>query len=238
MEISLVIPAYNESEYIGECLASVEKYGRGIFKEVIVVDNASTDDTAAVAARYAGVRVIHEPQKGLTRARQAGLRATTSEFVAYMDGDSRLPEGWIDTAGELISRYPNAVSWSGPVYYYDAPSRMWNLTLGIGWWLTAPLMYRIVGYMVLGGNFIVRRSAMDAIGGFDPDVAFYGEDMTLARRLHSVGHTIFRMHFYGLTSARRFVREGYIRTNMHYVLNFAWPVIFGRPYHKAYTDIR
>lgn len=238
MEISLVIPAYNEAEYIGAGLESVQKYGKGRFKEVVVVDNASTDGTGYVASQYAGVRVIREDRKGLTRARQTGFEATTAEYVAYMDGDSRLPHDWFEIATALIEKYPQAVSWSGPVYYYDAPSRLWNFVLGMGWWLTAPLMYRVIGYMVLGGNFIVRRSAVEEIGGFDPDVAFYGEDMTLAKRLHGVGKTIFRMNFYGLTSARRFVKEGYFRTNMHYVMNYAWPVIFGRPYHREYTDIR
>ncbi len=238
MEISLVIPAYNEAEYIGASIESVLQNAAGKFKEIIVVDNASTDATAEVAARFPGVRVLHEGRKGLTRARQTGFEATTAPLVAYMDGDSTLPVDWFSKAETLVAAYPHAVSWSGPVYYYDAPTRAWNFTLGIGWWLTAPLMYRIIGYMVLGGNFIVRRSAIDAIGGFDPNVSFYGEDMTLAKRLHTKGKTVFRMDFYGLTSARRFVKEGYIKTNMHYVMNYVWPVVFGRPYHREYTDIR
>lgn len=238
MEISLVIPAHNEAEYIGPCIESVLQHAAGKFKEIVVVDNASTDGTGDVARSYAGVTVVREERKGLTRARQTGLEATTAPYIAYMDGDSRLPEDWFTNAGSLIRRYPAAVSWSGPVYYYDAPNVLWNATLAIGWWLTAPLMYRLVGYMVLGGNFIVSRDAINAIGGFDPNVSFYGEDMTLAKRLHQKGKTIFRMHFRGHTSARRFVKEGYFRTNMHYVMNYAWPVLFGRPYHREYTDVR
>lgn len=237
IEISLVIPAHNEAEYIGAALASVQTHSSR-FKEVVVVDNASTDRTSDVASTFPFVRVIREDRKGLTRARQTGFEATTGAYVAYMDGDSRLPAGWYEKAERLITQYPNAVSWSGPVYYYDAPNKMWNFVLGLGWWLTAPLMYRAIGYMVLGGNFIVRRSAIEQIGGFDPNVVFYGEDMTLAKRLHAVGKTVFDMSFFGYTSARRFVKEGYIRTNMHYVLNYAWPVLFGRPYHERYTDIR
>ncbi len=238
MQISLVIPAHNEADYIGLCIESVLANAEGKFKEIVVVDNASTDATGDAARTFPSVIVVREERKGLTRARQTGFEATTAEFVAYMDGDSRLPEGWFEKAEVLIGEYPRAVSWSGPVYYYDAPSRMWNFTLALGWWLTAPVMYRLVGYMLLGGNFIVQRSAIIAIGGFDPNVSFYGEDMTLAKRLHTQGKTVFRMDFSGLTSARRFVKEGYLKTNMHYVMNYAWPVIFGRPYHREYTDIR
>ncbi len=238
MEISLVIPAHNEAEYIGACIKSVLENANGKFKEIVVVDNASTDGTGDAARAFPEVRVIREDRKGLTIARQTGFDATTAPLVAYMDGDSQLPPGWFAKAEALVAASPNAVSWSGPVYYYDAPSRAWNATLSIGWWLTSPLMYRLVGYMVLGGNFIVRRETVIAIGGFDPNVSFYGEDMTLAKRLHAKGKTIFKMNLYGLTSARRFVKEGYFRTNMHYVLNYVWPVLFGRPYHREYTDIR
>jgi glycosyltransferase involved in cell wall biosynthesis len=238
MEIALVIPAHNEKEFIGPCLESVLTYGRGRFKEIVVVDNASTDGTGAIASQYAGVRVVSEHRKGLTRARQTGLESTTAAYVAYMDGDSRLDPDWCEKAAALIAKYPDAVSWSGPVYYYDAPNVAWNATLAVGWWLTAPVMYRMVGYMVLGGNFIVTRTAINAIGGFDPNVQFYGEDMTLAKRLSEQGKTVFNMRFSGLTSARRFVKEGYFRTNMHYVMNYAWPVLFDRPYHQQYTDIR
>ena len=233
-----MIPAHNEEEFIGPCLDSVVKNSAGIFKEIIVVDNASSDETARVAAMYPDVRVVREERKGLTIARQTGFDATTAAFVAYMDGDSRLDAQWLQKAERLINRYPKAVSWSGPVYYYDATNGLWNIILSVGWWVTAPLMYRITGYMVLGGNFVVRRTAIVAIGGFDPSVSFYGEDMTLAKRLHTKGKTVFSMGFFGLTSARRFVQEGYLTTNMRYVMNYVWPVLFGRPYHQGYTDVR
>lgn len=237
MEISLVIPAYNEERYIGPCLDAVATV-RGHFKEVVVVDNNSTDNTSHIAGGYEFVRVVREERKGLTRARQTGLEACTGEYIAYVDADTRMDAAWVEKMHELITLYPDAVSWSGPAYYYDAPSRMWNVVLTLGWWLSAPLMYRAVGYMLYGANFVLRRSAIESIGGFDESVQFYGEDMTLAKELNSVGKTIFRMDFHIMGSARRFVREGYVNTNIRYILNFIWPVIFGKPYDQSYTDIR
>ena len=239
LDISLIIPAYNEEGYIGPCLDSVLMHAPGKFKEIIVVDNASTDGTAAEAASRAGVRVIREERKGLTRARQTGYEASTGEFLAYIDADCRITDAWFPAAERAMHKHPDAVSWSGPaLYYYDAPSRLWNFQLSVGWWLTAPMVYRCFGYLLQGGNFIVRRDAIAKIGGFDANVAFYGEDTTLARRLHEVGKTVYRMDFYVLTSARRFLLEGYLRTNMHYVMNYLWPVIYGKPYHAKYTDMR
>ena len=95
MDVSLVIPAYNEEGFIGPCLDSVLKNAPGKFKEIIVVDNASTDGTAKEASSRAGVRVVHEPLKGLTHARQKGLEASSSEYIAFIDADERIPPDWI-----------------------------------------------------------------------------------------------------------------------------------------------
>ena len=105
-------------------------------------------------------------------------------------------------------------------------------------WSVAPLAYRLVGYMILGGNFVAKRSAIEKIGGFDRSIAFYGEDTDLARRLSKVGKTLFRMDFYAYASARRFEEEGLFKPNIVYMLNYLWPVLFHRPYTRQYQDVR
>jgi glycosyltransferase involved in cell wall biosynthesis len=236
MRISLVIPAYNEEAYLGGCLDSVLASG-GRFHEIIVIDNASTDRTAEVAAARPGVRVVHEPEKGLLSARQRGYREAGGEIVAYVDADTRMPEGWYDKAVEVFSQRPDVVSLSGPARYWDA-SPWQRAFLAILWRISAPIAYWMVGYMIYGAHFAVRRSALDAIGGFNRTIEFYGEDTDLARRLSRHGKVIFDMRFYILSSARRFATEGMLRTNLVYVLNFVWPVLFGRPFTRAHKDVR
>src|SRR3990167_7935979 len=109
MDVSLVIPAYNEEGFIGPCLDSVLKNAPGKFKEIIVVDNASTDGTAKEASSRAGVRVVHEPLKGLTHARQKGLEASSSEYIAFIDADERIPPDWIEKIEYYFAHYPDAV---------------------------------------------------------------------------------------------------------------------------------
>ena len=237
LQISLVIPAHNEEAYIGGCLDSVLANAKGRFHEIIVIDNASSDRTAAVAAARPGVRVVAEPAKGLTRARQRGYLEATGEFVAYIDADARMPPGWFEHAERTFAAHPEAVSLSGPPKYWDA-SPWQQAVLTCVWWLSAPLAYRLVGYMVYGAHFVVRRSALDAIGGFDHGLDFYGEDTDLARRLAPHGKVLFHMPFTILSSARRFKKEGMFRTNLVYVLNFVWPVLFRRPFTKSHTDVR
>ncbi len=236
MRISLVIPAYNEEAYLGGCLDSVLASGAK-FHEIIVIDNASTDRTAEVAAARPGVRVVHEPTKGLLAARQRGYIEATGDAVAYCDADTRMPKGWYDRAHEVLTTQPGTVSLSGPARYWDA-SAWQRFFLAFIWRISAPIGYRIVGYMIYGAHFVVRKTALDAIGGFNRSIEFYGEDTDLAQRLSKQGKVKFEMGFYILSSARRFAKEGMLRTNLVYVLNFVWPVLFKRPFTRQHKDVR
>ncbi|MEX0853314.1 MAG: glycosyltransferase family A protein [Bauldia sp.] len=237
MRISLIIPAYNEEAYLGGCLDSILAHAKGRLHEIIVVDNASTDGTSAIAASRPGVRVVHEPEKGLLFARQRGYLEATGEYVAYLDADTRMPPGWVDRVESAFSSRPDAVSLSGPARYWDgSPWRRW--ILDAAWWLVAPPGYWLTGYMIYGANFVVRRSALDAIGGFDRSVEFYGEDTTLARSLSRHGKVLFRLRFFIYSSARRFAGEGMLRSFLVYFLNFVWPALFGRPFTGRHKDVR
>ena len=235
MDLTLIFPAHNEEAYIGASIDAAVKYSRGKFKEIIVVDNASTDTTAEVARAH-GARVVFEAQKGLTSARQAGFDASSSELVAYLDADTLITAQWIDIVERAFRERPDIVSLSGPRRHFGtAWYRRWILNVV---WVVAPLTYYVVGYMILGGNFVAKRSAIEKIGGFDRSIAFYGEDTDLARRLSKVGKTLFRMDFYVYASARRYEHEGMFKANGVYVLNYLWPVFFGRPFSKEYQDVR
>ena len=80
MRLSFVVPAYNEEAYLADCLDSILSQTRplSIPTEIIVVNNASTDGTAAILERYPGVILVDEPRKGLTHARQAGAQRANS----------------------------------------------------------------------------------------------------------------------------------------------------------------
>src|ERR1700683_4962510 len=93
MTISVVIPAYNEEKYIGACLENIIKFEPENLLEIIVVNNASTDGTAEAAA-FPKTRVVNEPHKGLTWARQRGLLEARGDLIVCVDADSLMPEDW------------------------------------------------------------------------------------------------------------------------------------------------
>lgn len=244
MKISFVIPAYNEEDLLAQCLESVlRELARGSYDaEIIVVNNASTDRTKEVAGSFSGVRVVDEPIKGLVQARHAGFVVTTGELVANIDADTELPPGWVDAVLTSFAKDKNLVALSGPYIYTDLPAfqrALVKLFYAIGYTFYFFVHYCLrAGAMLQGGNYVVRREALECIGGFDTSIAFYGEDTDIAKRLGRVGKVRWTWKLPMYTSGRRLKQEGIVRMGARYALNFMWVNVLGRPYTKHYTDVR
>lgn len=241
MRLSVIIPAYNEEKFISACLEHVQA---DILRcndagpiEVLVIDNASTDRTAEITETFTGVRVVRETQKGLTRARQRALNETQGEILAFVDADTHMPPGWIKRVLTVFAANPNVVCVSGPYIYYDAPL-LNRIFVRIYWTLLAIPTYWITRYMVVGGNFAAKKTALVEIGGFDTNIEFYGEDTNIARRLSAVGKVKFSMRLPMPTSSRRLHAEGLWSTALRYVANFLSEVVLKRPVTRSYRDIR
>ena len=92
--------------------------------------------------------------------------------------------------------------------------------------------------MVQGGNFVTSRAALDAIGGFNLGISFYGEDTDIARRLNTVGEVRFTFRLKMFSSARRLKKEGMFTMATRYSLNYLWTTFFKRPFTQQHIDIR
>jgi glycosyltransferase involved in cell wall biosynthesis len=236
MKISLIIPAYNEEHYIGECLRAAIKNSGNKFHEIIVIDNASTDATPKIASQFPGVKIISEPEKGLTKARERGRNVASGDILAYIDADTRMPPHWLEQIEDQFSKNENLVILSGPYTYYDA-SHVRNFFVKL-WYIFALPIYWLTGYMITGGNFAIRKNILEKMGGFDTSISFYGEDTNVARRAHQFGKVKFYLPFVMPTSARRFNNQGFLVTAFLYAANFFSEVIRHKPYTKDYSDFR
>ena len=238
MTISVIIPAYNEENYIGATLQSVVNNAPENLLEIIVVNNASTDRTAEVASGFDKVRVVNEPEKGLTRARQAGLNAAQGDLLAFIDADSLVPRNWFNVINKEFAANPALVALSGPYIYYDTPAwQRWAVQL-LYYGILARMIYVFTKYIITGGNFVAKKEALFKIGGFDTKIEFYGEDTDIARRLSEAGKVKFNWNFFMPTSGRRFAKEGVIATGAKYLMNYVSIMFTKKPVLKKYKDVR
>lgn len=245
LNISFIVPAYNEEEILGQCLKSIlDEVAQNpqINSEVIVVNNASTDNTKNIAMSFAGVKVVDEPKKGLIFARSAGAKAAVGELLAHIDADGILPTGWLKTVVTEFARNKKLVALSGPHVYYDL-SELKKIGVRLFYYLTF-LSYLInrfilrIGSMMQGGNFVVRAWAWKQIGETSSNFNFYGEDIELARRLNKVGGVKFTFSLPIYISGRRFANEGFFTVGARYALNYFSVLFLKKPATKNYKDIR
>src|SRR5262245_12722524 len=240
--MSVIVCAHNEAEYLGACLHSLLTQTREP-DEILVINNASTDETRAVALRFPLVRVVDEPRKGLVVARESGRREATGEVLVYLDADCRAPLEWLERIERHFERDPELIALSAPYRFYD-----WD------WWgrlliraydfTVAPLTQLLVKYILrigtifYGGNFAVRRDALASIGGLYTSVEFHGEDTNIGRRLFAIGRVRLVRDCYLFTSARRYNAMGKGTVFRLYVRNFTSEVLHHRPKDTTHVDVR
>jgi glycosyltransferase involved in cell wall biosynthesis len=202
MDLSIIIPAYNEAKRLPGTLAVLASgqaalAEMGIVSEVLVVDNNSTDATAAVA-QAAGLRVVSEPINQIGRARNTGARVGVGDWLLFLDADSHPPVGlWQDLgrtlADEAIIGGGSVLQQDGNYFAFGLAMKFWNAWSR--WSLEAA-----------GAFLFCRRSAFVAVGGFD-ETFFAGEEIDLCRRLkrhaRPLGQRLKILHEHPLLTSSR-----------------------------------
>jgi glycosyltransferase involved in cell wall biosynthesis len=184
-DVSVVIPARDAEQSLPRMLSSLsnQTLAKDRF-EVIVVENGSRDCTAEVAER-AGARVVREQVGNRSRARNAGVRASDADLIAFTDADCVAAPSWLESLLMCRGRAPLV---AGAVVTSTAPSpnaverfeSLWRFSQAAwvqqGWAATA--------------NLYVERFAFDAIGGFDPEYRHIGEDADFCLRAGRAGFAL------------------------------------------------
>jgi glycosyltransferase involved in cell wall biosynthesis len=204
--LSVVIPAFNEAEYIGDTLESLilaaqsVKAG-GADVEIIVVDNASTDRTAALATG-AGARVVHESEHNIARVRNSGTAMAAHDVLVFLDADTRVPP-------ELLARISRTMAdpgCAGGAVDMRHHARRLTVRADLGAWRFLGLL----GGMAQGACQFCRRSILDELGGYD-ETQYMGEDVDFCWRLRRLARrrglsTSYVRDLPVLPSPRRFDR--------------------------------
>ena len=173
MKLTIIVPAFNEEAYLAPTLRSIRSAAEelrgqpGVNVDIIVVDNASEDGTAAVA-RDLGATVLHEPVQGIARARNAGARRAPGDVLVFFDADVVVPRTLLVALCKAM-RDPACIGGGVDVDY--RPQRL-SVRLYLRVWR---LLGRLTG-MVQGAAQFCRKDAFEEVGGYDESV-WIGEDV-------------------------------------------------------------
>jgi glycosyltransferase involved in cell wall biosynthesis len=185
--VGVVIPCFDQARFLPAAVASVRAQRQEI--ECLVVDDGSTDDTAAVAADL-GVRVLRQRNAGVSAARNAGLAAIGTELVAFLDADDELLPDAISTEAEALAGHHAAAAVVGRCQPMDAAGRPLparhhavDTTNLYQAWLSRNFVWT-------PGAALFRRRALEAIGGFPVDLG-PAADYAVYLRLARDGRVVF-----------------------------------------------
>jgi len=195
--VSIIIPAHNSSAYVAETIRSAvdQDYGR---KEIIVVDDGSTDSTLDILRFFEHqeqIRVVTQVNAGAGAARNRGMKNANGTYIAFLDSDDFWVPGKLRLQIEYLEQKPkvSAVSSKWRVWHADAGGRFSLPDLGpvnkrfstvpedSGWIYTKLLLE----CRLLTSTLVLRRSVMEQIGGFDEELA-RGQDYDYWLRLSRV----------------------------------------------------
>lgn len=117
MQVSVVIPAYNEEKYIRKALGAIANQLVAP-DEVIVVNNNSTDKTVEIVKKFSGVKLVHERKQGMIPARNKGFNTARYDIIARIDSDVQVPPDWIKRLKRNFER-KKIDALSGPIVFAD-----------------------------------------------------------------------------------------------------------------------
>ncbi len=185
LSLSIVIPVYNEQDHLKNCLNSIADQTI-LPDEVIVVDNNSVDNSAAIAAAYPFVRVVREPKQGISYARDRGFDEAASQLIGRIDADTILSETWVEDVMELYSSRQD-FAFTGGGYFYNI-SLPW-----LNSWMLSQIAFRvnrfIMGHFILwGSNMVLPRTYWQQVrSNVCSNNQAIHEDLDLAIHLHRLG---------------------------------------------------
>lgn len=192
--VSLVICTRNRARQLEACLASVAKIRCQLPWEAVIVDNGSEDQTRAIVSKFLDDndvrgRYVWEPEPGVCRAKNAGINISSGEVVAFTDDDCYPAPDLLDRIWEIFAD-PRIGFMGGRILLHDPND--YPLTINES---TETLRFSAGGIVpcaaVQGANMAFRRTALVAIGGFDPTLgpgtSFPGEDWDVVARVCSSG---------------------------------------------------
>jgi O-antigen biosynthesis protein len=235
--VSVVVCTYNGAATLDACLAGCARLAYPDY-EAIVVDDGSTDASAAIAARHP-VRLIRTPNRGLSAARNAGLEHATGEIVAYLDDDAVPDPHWLSFLAAALDD-PGRVGAGGPNVPPPGDGDVAACVANAPGGPAHVLLSDHVAEHIPGCNMAFRREWLEAIGGFDPQFRVAGDDVDVCWRLQERGgtlgfHPAAVVWHHRRASLRQFLRQQRAYGRAEAMLERKWPEKYNAAGHLTWT---
>ncbi len=210
--LSFIVPAHNEQRLIAATLVAIHASARGVGAryEIVVVDDASTDATAEIAAVH-GARVIAAQHRQIAATRNTGARASAGQWLFFIDADTLINTGYL---GAAVQALREGAAGGGAGVKLIGPTR-WHERFGQ--WLMIHV-FRQVG-ITPGCSLFCTRAAFDALGGFD-ETYYAGEDVAMGRAIARHGRLVIVREVV-MTSARK-LRSHSLGDQLRLLARFLW----------------
>ncbi len=235
--ISVVVCSYNGARTIRETLDGLCRLDYAPY-EVIVVNDGSTDTTSAIAGEY-DVRVISGPNRGLSHARNVGLHAARGEIVAFIDDDAWPDPHWLTYLAATFARTSHAAV-GGPNIPPPGDGEVGACVANAPGGPIHVLVGDTEAEHIPGCNMAFRRTALEAVGGFDEQFRRAGDDVDICWRLLDRGMTIGFSPAAVVWHHRRTNVGAYVRQQRGYgeaeaLLERKWPEKYNGLGHVAWA---
>jgi O-antigen biosynthesis protein len=186
--VSVIVCSFNGAKTLDACLASLRTLNYPDY-EVVLVDDGSTDDTRAIAARHPWIRAIHQENMGLSAARNVGAAEATGDVLAYTDSDCMADPDWLyHLVGTMLSGDYAGVG--GPNISPPAENWIQACVAAAPGGPSHVLLTDVVAEHIPGCNMAFHRWAFDLVGGFDAQYRKAGDDVDFCWRLQQAGGVI------------------------------------------------
>jgi GT2 family glycosyltransferase len=196
VSVSVIVPVYNGERYIREMLESVFAQTYQDY-EIICVDDGSNDASLAILNDYRDrIKVVQQANMGQAGARNAGAKTGTGIYLAFLDQDDRWYPQKLERQVAILEANPEAVMVHCDMDWIDEAGHVTQRSVVSATHRSAHkgvTMPQLVGWdpCIYPSTMLIRRVAFDRVGGFDPELRSYGEDIDLMLRLRPEGLFIF-----------------------------------------------
>ena len=173
MDLSVVVPVYNEEDFVSESLHSIVSclMDSSVSYEIIVVNNGSSDQSLNIISNFSSIKVFSIDRSTVAAARNFGASKSTGDVLAFIDGDVKITNKWVSAIEELIKNCSEESVLTG----FQCDSRP------DGTWIERCWFSGLDSSHINSGNLIISKIAFDYLGGFTQSLTT-GEDVDICER--------------------------------------------------------